>query len=565
MLLSAARRGPAIARLLAGKSMSSRAAAGASLSSVTATGRVAAFARQMSSSNSGAETSAQKATPPGSPDGGAQSSSTTKVEVRHQKMQSVRLFLLNRVKALNALNMSMVQNITPQLQVWEESNLCKVVVLTNTEDSRAFCAGGDVKGLVIQASSGKPEDIAKSLKFFEEEYKLNHLIGTLRKPFISIMNGITMGGGVGLSVHAPFRVATEKTLFAMPETAIGLFPDVGGSFFLPRMDGELGTYLGLTGAKLKGEEVFMAGIATHYIPSERLPALMSRLAELETDELEVVNSVLEEFVGDSELAKWQNWSLGGDVGTLIDRCFKYNTIEEIIGALEKESSGFAKKAISVIKAQSPTSLKVTLEQLRRGRKQNFADCFQMEYNMVREFLSTPDFYEGVKAKLIDKPPRDPQWKPSWDEMSVLTPSVIDTYFLPAPKAHDAPKNSNSPARQLAFLNVLTYWDYPHRPMSGLPTIQDIKRVVEGKGRRGTTTAAQETKEDVVLWFEQNWGGYDSSVIGSKDLYLPNTHVTIEGGFGRGKVGLREKVLSVLDRYTEEQTTGGSRALKWKPA
>ncbi|KAJ3147559.1 hypothetical protein HDU86_007957 [Geranomyces michiganensis] len=554
--------------------MRSPVVSGASLASATATGRVAAVVRQMSSINDAA--------PPGTPEGSTHSAATTKVEVRHQKMQSVRLFLLNRVKALNALNMSMVQNITPQLQVWAESNLCKVVVLTNTEDSRAFCAGGDVKGLVLQASSGKPEDIAKSLKFFEEEYKLNHLIGTLQKPFISIMNGITMGGGVGLSVHAPFRVATEKTRFAMPETAIGLFPDVGGSFFLPRMDGELGTYLGLTGANLKGEEVFMAGIATHYIPSERLPALMSRLAELETDEREVVNSVLEEFVGDSDLEKWKNWSLGGEVGTLIDRCFKYNTIEEIIEALEKESSSFAKKTIGVIKSQSPTSLKVTLEQLRRGRKQSFADCFQMEYNMVREFLSTPDFYEGVKAKLIDKPPREPQWKPSWDEMSELTPTAIGTYFEPAPNAGNVPKNSNSPARQLAFLNPLTYWDYPHRPMSGLPTIQDIKRVVEGmrslfevyftqdargpdplltgKGRRGTTTAAQESKEDVVLWFEQNWGGYDSSVIGTKDAYLPNTYVTIEGGFGRGKVGLREKVLTVLDRYTEEQTTAGGRSL-----
>lgn len=151
--------------------------------------------------------------------------------------------------------------------------------------------------IVTKASSGAKEDIAAALKFFEEEYRLNHLIGTIDTPMVALMDGITMGGGVGISVHAPFRIATEHTVFAMPETKIGLIPDVGGTFFLPRLDGQLGTYLGLSGDTLKGEEVFMAGIATHYVPSNRIPALMSRLCELETSDLGVIHNAIEEFSG----------------------------------------------------------------------------------------------------------------------------------------------------------------------------------------------------------------------------------------------------------------------------
>ncbi|KAI9095608.1 ClpP/crotonase-like domain-containing protein [Phlyctochytrium arcticum] len=476
------------------------------------------------------------------------------VDVRHQKMQSVRMFLLNRPKAFNALTKSMVNNITPQLQVWADSNTCKVIVLSAV-DGKAFCAGGDVKKVVQQATSGEPEQIAQALKFFEEEYQLNHLIGTLKKPFISVMNGITMGGGVGLSVHAPFRIATEKTLFAMPETEIGLFPDVGGSFFLPRLDGEVGTYLGLSGARLKGHEVFQAGIATHYIPSERLPALMARLAELESDEIEVINGVLEEFVENIEASEWRNWKLGGEVGNAIDRCFKYNNLEEIIAALEKEKSPWAEKTLETMKTFSPLSLKVTLEQLRKGRTLGFAECFRMEYNMVQEFLHTPDFIEGVTAKLMEK--REPKWNPTWENMGQVTPEVIKTYFEPVKQGSGKQSASSLPSRTLNFLNGLTYHDYPHRPLSGLPTTEDIQRVVNGQGRRGREQKHLQSKQEVLTYFEQNWGAYDSGIVGI-ERGLPPLQITIEGGFGRGKAGLREKVLSVLDRYTKE----GSNSSDW---
>ncbi|KAJ3035375.1 hypothetical protein HDV00_004019 [Rhizophlyctis rosea] len=231
----------------------------------------------------------------------------------------------------------MIHTIRAQLEVWEQSDQCHAIVFTNADGAKAFCAGGDVKECIRVAES---QGVPAALEFFEEEYKLNHLIGTSKKPIISIMNGITMGGGVGLSVHAPFRIATENTLFAMPETAIGFFPDVGGSFFLSRLDGSLGPFLGLTGHRLKGEEVFLAGIATHFVPASRLKSLLNRLAELETDEIDVVNAAIEEFVGefgrtagrnllaiyksvaaagDPSLEKWQNWSLGGEVGAAIDR------------------------------------------------------------------------------------------------------------------------------------------------------------------------------------------------------------------------------------------------------
>jgi len=248
-------------------------------------------------------------------------------EVLHRKQFTGRTFILNRPKAYNALNLDMIRNIAPQLLAWEQSDICKVIIMKSNHP-KAFCAGGDVK-IVAEAGQRKEPDAAT---FFKEEYALNYQIATLKTPLVVLIDGITMGGGVGLSVHAPFRVATEKTVFAMPETAIGLFPDVGGSFFLPRLDGELGTYLGLTGQTLKGQDVMRAGIATHYMPSERLSALEDRLSELDNMDHEVVNQALEEFSAESNLEPF----ILDPYKNIIDRCFKYDTIKEIIDALEKE-------------------------------------------------------------------------------------------------------------------------------------------------------------------------------------------------------------------------------------
>jgi 3-hydroxyisobutyryl-CoA hydrolase len=246
-----------------------------------------------------------------------------------------------------------------------------------------------------------------------------------------------------------------------------------------------------------------------------------------------------------------NWSLGGVIGDMIDRCFKFDTIEEILAALEKETaspdakvSAFAAKQLKTLKAMSPTSLKVTLAQLRHGSRMDIASCFRMEYTMVKEFLSTPDFAEGVTAKLIEKRD-DPVWNPSFENMAQLDQNEIEQrYFTPKPDT------------KLKLLNRLSYYDYPHRTLSGLPTDRDVKRVVNGEGRRGTTMIRPHTKKEVAEWLEQNWGRYDTGVIG--ELNIP-TKNTLDGGYGRGKVGLLEKVQSILERHCTETPSG----LQWK--
>ncbi|KAJ3409936.1 hypothetical protein HDV05_004158 [Chytridiales sp. JEL 0842] len=480
------------------------------------------------------------------------STSGTQVEVLARKSQNLRVFVLNRPQALNALNLNMVQLMTPQLKdfvtkAWDESDLTKSILLMGVDGCKGFCSGGDVKDIVTKSRSRKPEDIAQALKFFEEEYKLNHLIGTLKKPFVSLMNGITMGGGVGISVHAPFRIVTENTMFAMPETGIGLFPDVGGSFFLPRLDGELGTYLGLTGHRLKGEEVMYAGIGTHFVPSQRIPQLLARLSDIESDELEVINMAIEEFVGETNADAWKNWSLGGDVADAINRCFKGDDLETIVEALTKENTPWSEKTLETLKTMSPTSLKVTLEQLRRGKKMDFASCLRMEYNMVQEFLRTPDFHEGVTALLIEK--RKPIWNPTWAEMTDSLPRQLiqDAYFTPKkPKPSTRAPDARLPKPTLEFLNDRTYFEYPHRTLSSLPREQDIERVIEGKVRRGITNAKPTKDEHIVDLFVQQWGSYDKELMGTNVGKLP-VEITIENGFGRGKVGLREKVVAYLAR------------------
>ncbi|KAJ3057132.1 hypothetical protein HK097_000060 [Rhizophlyctis rosea] len=257
----------------------------------------------------------------------------------------------------------------------------------------------------------------------------------------------------------------------MPETAIGFFPDVGGSFFLSRLDGSLGAYLGLTGHRLKGEEVLLAGIATHYVPSARLNSLLNRLSELDTEEIDVINAAIEEFVGDPSLKTWQNWRLGGEVGQAVDRCFSKGTLEEIVEALEKEGTEWSRETLDTLKKMSPTSLKVSLRQIQIGRRKTFAECFQLERWLAKRLLEIKtDFHEGVKAKLVEK--REPAWLPSWDDKGNITPALLDSFFFDEKKMRadkDHPELSNR----------TTFYEYPHRTLSGLPTRMDITNVVYG--------------------------------------------------------------------------------------
>ncbi|KAJ3343533.1 hypothetical protein HDU83_005659 [Entophlyctis luteolus] len=446
-------------------------------------------------------------------------------EVLARRMQHMQALILNRPHALNALNLNMV---------YEESDITKTILLTAVEGSRAFCAGGDIKAL-LNVKSSKPEDIATAVKFMQQEYQLNHLIGTLSKPFISVLNGITMGGGAGLSVHAPFRIATEKTIFAMPETAIGLFPDVGGSFFLPRLDGELGTFLGLTGHRLFGQEVWMAGIATHFVPSERLPMLLDRLANLETSDLHVVDSAINEFVAESPTVDdWHSWSLGR-VTESINRCFSHQTLEAIVSSLENEGTEWSANTLQTLQKMSPTSLKVTLEQLRRGRQEDFATCFRMEYRMVQESLQSKDFFEGVTAALVEK--RTPVWNPDWAHMDSLKQSEIEKRFFTLREKF--PESLSLITPRLEFGNDRSFFEYPHKTLSGLPTDRDVL---------GILTKFGGNSERVVEFFNRSWGTYAAGLLGkeNRSARLPATSFLSEGS-GRTRPGLTEKVLSILAR------------------
>ncbi|RKO99632.1 hypothetical protein CXG81DRAFT_5398, partial [Caulochytrium protostelioides] len=488
------------------------------------------------------------------------SGSGSSPSVRHVKRQSARVFVLNRPEKLNSLNLDMIDNMVPQLQAWQDSELCKVIVITNDAQHRAFCAGGDIATVVKQASSGKPEEMALAVQFFEAEYKLNHLIGTCTKPVVAVMNGITFGGGVGLACHAPFRIATEKTVFAMPECGIGLFPDVGGTFLLSRLDGELGTYLGLTGQQLKGEDVVLAGIASHYVPSAKLPDLMEQLADIESDEVESVNAVCDEFATGMTAEQWSEWTLGGPIRKAIDRCFAFNAIEQIVQALEKEISrapssddsvaAWAKVTLDKLTASSPTSLKVTLEMLRLARTASFADCLCTDYRAAQKFLRMPDFTNYVTATFITKT-KQWAWDPAWKDMTEKLPrSLIGRLLRASPSDGASSMGVRGSSTRLAFYNDRDFYQYPHRTLSGLPFERDVRRVMEGQGRRNASLAKPETKAEIIEWFMAHWGGYDAGVVHTMNPGAQRSpaarDVTIEGGFGRGKVGLRERVVDILD-------------------
>lgn len=324
------------------------------------------------------------------------------------------IITINRAKALNAINLDMVRDISNWLKKWEST---KTLVIIKGAGEKSFCAGGDVRAVVEAGLT--PE----SKNFFREEYTLNALIGAYKIPYIALIDGITMGGGVGLSVHGKYRVATERTLFAMPETAIGLFPDVGGSFFLPRLAGKLGLYLGLTGFRLKGEDVYKAGVANYYCESNLLNDLETELLNCKND-TDIVNvlkkftpKTFKKFILEDHLEK-------------INKIFNENSIENIIENLKNDNSEFAANTLKSLSKMSPTSLKVTLEQLSLGKNLTLNECLNMEYRIVYRHLESSDFKEGVRALLIDKD-QNPKWNPP--EVNSVTDDIVKLFFsnLPA--------------------------------------------------------------------------------------------------------------------------------------
>ena len=330
-------------------------------------------------------------------------------EVFFEKKGSLGLITLNRPEALNALTLNMVRLIHPKLKMWEEDNEIKTVAVTAVGD-KAFCAGGDIRALY---DWGKSND-KKATGFYYEEYQLNQLIKSYTKPYISFVNGIVMGGGVGISVHGSYRVAGENYSFAMPETGIGLFPDVGGSFFLSRLKNNVGMYLALTGSRIKSSDAIELGIAEYFIQSENFDEIFKQLSEGITPD-----EVLSSFNSDKI-----NSDLKNDFEK-INELFSGNTLEDIFGRMENDNSEFSQKNLSLLRSKSPTSLKITFRQIRNGSDLNFEDCMKMEFRMVSKVMDDHDFYEGVRALIIDKD-NTPAWKP--ENVEKISNEEIDEFF-----------------------------------------------------------------------------------------------------------------------------------------
>jgi 3-hydroxyisobutyryl-CoA hydrolase len=391
-------------------------------------------------------------------------------DVLFDTLFGVRTIELNRPKKLHSLNGSMIRKIVPRLQEWQKSDMANVVIIKGT-GPKAFCAGGDVADLAKDNVGDTVNGPQRSADYFALEYKLDHLIATYTKPYIAFMDGITMGGGVGLSVHAPLRIATERTVFAMPETTIGLFPDVGASFFLPRMPGAVGTYLALTSERLKGPNVFYAGIATHYIHSTSLPSLERRLAELRFkdyatlgERLNLINATIEEFC--TGLPHDEPMLIQGELRNAIDRCFGKTNVPAIIAALEAEQGEmkeWAEQTLVKLHQRSPTSVYVTLRQMQLGKNWSITETFQREHLMASKFMRHQDFNEGVHALLIRKDGK-PQWNPPSLEEIGPDSTIADPFF------------EVEGARRLTLLNNEDYKEYPHARF-GIPTEAHIENIV----------------------------------------------------------------------------------------
>ncbi|KQY16388.1 3-hydroxyisobutyryl-CoA hydrolase [Rhizobium sp. Root73] len=350
---------------------------------------------------------------------------------RHGALGRIRL---NRPKALNSLTLQMVRDMEVALDGFER-DLGVAAVLVTGEGERGLCAGGDIRAIYDGGKAGSDAPTT----FWREEYKLNARIGHYPKPYIVVMDGIVMGGGVGISVYGSHRIVTERTRFAMPETGIGFFPDVGGSWFLTRQAGELGTYVGLTGEPLGAADAILAGLADIFIRSERLPELIEALASLPADSPhEAVSATTASF------------SEAPPVGVLeaqqrvIDRLFAFDTIEGILEALCRDNSPFAEKILSVLSTKSPLSLNVTLRLLRLGKHaERLEDCLEREFAATAAVLTSHDFYEGVRAAVIDKD-RNPQWRPA--RLADVTAADVDAYFQPSAQPLFADKiREGSPA------------------------------------------------------------------------------------------------------------------------
>jgi len=324
---------------------------------------------------------------------------------------------LNRPKALHSLTLGMCHAMSAALSEWADDDAVEAVILDHAE-GRGFCAGGDINLLRQSALNDGGES---GRRFFHDEYQLNHQMFEYAKPIVAFMDGVTMGGGVGISQPAKYRVATENTRFAMPETGIGLFPDVGGGWYLSRLSGRLGHFLALTGARLDGPECLWAGLATHYLPSDKLAEAKARIAE----HPDRIAGILSELSVTSPPARIE------DNADRIAHHFKADRLEDIVASLEADQGEWAMKELATLGTKSPQTCKVALRQLAEAAPlTDFADEMRMEYRIASRVLTRPDFAEGVRAVIVDKT-NDPKWDPATPEE--VSEELIDSIFAPLPE------------------------------------------------------------------------------------------------------------------------------------
>jgi len=336
---------------------------------------------------------------------------------------------LNRPRALNAFTLGMYRQFDAKSREWADDPSVHAVLVRGAE-GRAFCAGGDIRA-IYEAGRGLSGDPSLTATFFREEYELIRRIHRYPKPYIAIIDGITMGGGAGISVNGAFRIATEQTMFAMPETGIGLFPDVGATRFLNLCPGQIGRYLGLTGARLGPGDALACGFATHFVRRERVAALVTALGRVtwrpgaQRAQVDEVLAAFRTTLGEPPLAAQR---------AAIDRCFAGNTVEGIFGTLGSEAragtsrdADWARETRATMATKSPTSLKVTLRQLIDGQGFDIEAALALEYRLTQHMMQGHDFYEGVRATLVDKDQK-PFWEPA--RLAEVSDDIVDSYFAP---------------------------------------------------------------------------------------------------------------------------------------
>jgi enoyl-CoA hydratase len=332
-------------------------------------------------------------------------------DIRFERRGALGVVVLDRPKALNALTLPMVQALSAQLCAWKDDPSLGAVVVTAVP-GRAFCAGGDVRAVSEAYRQGGVEAIRP---FFRDEYRLNWRIKRFPKPYVALLDGVTMGGGFGISVHGRHRIVTENAVLAMPETAIGMFPDVGASYALTHLrdaSPAVGMFLGLTGTRLGPGECRQFGLATAYVPSARLEELIGRLAGLPVEELLAVSGddrgSVARVIGDFD--RWDEPQGGLDRKLpLIERCFGEADLDRLLAGLAAESSGWGQGQLENLRAASPFAVRLTFAQLRRGIDLSFDEAMRMEYRLVQRVMQQGDFHEGVRAMLVDKD-RNPRWR-----------------------------------------------------------------------------------------------------------------------------------------------------------